>query len=247
MAASPRGALLLDFDGVVFRHPEAFGLMHRRVEAFVASRLPTCMPQRVQATVHNEMFKTHGHTLLGLRARFGTTATIADFNRYVFDDPFIERVRAMTLPNDHAIHARAVRSLLAESQKQNMDVFIFTNAPLNWVRFALSTTGLASFFDETRVLVAEELGHLKPEYCAYQAAQARVCESVGAGTHIVFVDDSVVNLAAAPRDWVRVLYDPSSSFVHDVLPGLDGCGVIPKPAWWIIRDLACATRFTMCV
>ena len=276
MASTPvSAALLLDLDGVVFKHPAAFALLHRRVEAFVASRVNlrsvavnSCEDApRGLAELHNTLYREHGHTLLGLRARFGDASTISDFNRFVFDAPFYEHVRALPLPNDAAIHARNVRSLVAHARRRSVPVFIFTNAPRDWVRFALSTTGLASVFEPANVLVAEELGFIKPEPGSYVAASACVrqrvlsstveCErcvfdaDASANFRVVFVDDSVVNIAASPLDWMPVFYAPSAPYVHDVLPpppsSHDECdgggGVGLHPAWWVIRDLDKVTRF----
>ena len=86
---------LLDLDGVLFAHPAAFALVHRRVERFVARHL--VVPGRASSTgragarvapVHDALYRRYGHTLLGLRAEHGCTATVRDFNRSVFNPAF---------------------------------------------------------------------------------------------------------------------------------------------------------------
>lgn len=204
MAASH--ALLLDLDGVVFRHPAAFARIHARVTKFVATRVPnTC----AHMEVHEALYRSHGHTLLGLRDTLGDTSTIAEFNRFVFDAAFIEEVRRIPRPNETELHSAAVRRLVAFATQRHVDVYIFTNAPRNWVNYALSTTGLASTFEPQRVLVGEELGYLKPQHEAYAAVEERV-----RAARITFVDDSLINLVSAPPNaerWCPVLFDPKGT------------------------------------
>jgi len=201
--------LLLDLDGVVFQHPAAFARLHARVGAFVATRVPeTC----VVRDVHEALYRSHGHTLIGLRDAMGDTSSIADFNRFVFDDAFLEEVRRIPRPNSSERHAMAVRRLVASARRRNVDTYLFTNAPRNWVDYALSTSGLKSTFDAPHVLVGEELGFLKPQPEAYAAVEAVVHAE-----RITFVDDSVINLASVPNGdegagpdrWVPVLYAPA--------------------------------------
>lgn len=202
MTAAVARALLLDLDGVVFRHPAAFARVDARVAAFArAHGLPDA--------VHEQLYRTHGHTLLGMRS-LGLSVTIADFNRFVFDARFLEEVRRLPRPDDTERHAASVRRLVAHARARGTAAYIFTNAPRNWVHLALATTGLGTTFEARDVLVCEELGFLKPLPEAYRAAEERTRARL-----LTFVDDSVINLRACPLPsgnnsltWCPLHYNP---------------------------------------
>ena len=205
MASPP--ALLLDLDGVVFRHPEASALLHRRVERFVSIHArgqvsaSNASSTRVMA-VHEGLYRHYGHTLLGLREAHGCSATVSDFNRFVFDATFLDAVRAMPMPLDFDRHAASVRDLVRHARNQRgARVCIFTNAPRVWVRLALAATGV--WMPDADILSGEV--HVKPEAQAYALAQA----AVGSDASVTFVDDAQLNLDRCPRLWRAVLFDDS--------------------------------------
>lgn len=196
MAVAPGRALLLDLDGVVFRHPAAFARVHAQVAAFVRSR-------GVTAEAHERLYREHGHTLLGLRS-LGDPSTVADFNREVFDAAFLEEVRRMPRPDDTERHSASVRRLVARARSRGSAVYIFTNAPRSWVNLALSVTGLGATFEEGDLLICEEMGFLKPQAEAYRAVEERT----GASSFLL-VDDSAINLlACSVPTWLPILFDP---------------------------------------
>lgn len=210
--------LLLDLDGVVFRHPTAFARLHARVGEFVASRVPDSCAAR---EVHNALFRSHGHTLLGMREQLGDTSSIETFNRFVFDAAMIDEVRRIPRPNDTMRHSAAVRQLVAHARSHGTDTYIFSNAPRNWVAMALSATGLS--FEPDHVIVGEELGFLKPQREAYAAVEARF----GAAGRLIFVDDSQLNVLSAPNNgrWFSILYDANAS-VPEYCPHASCCTTV---------------------
>lgn len=206
---------LLDLDGVLFAHPAAFALVHRRVERFVARHL--VVPGRASSTgragarvapVHDALYRRYGHTLLGLRAEHGCTATVRDFNRSVFNPAFVNAVRAMPLTPAVARQAAAAREAVQRARARHMRVMIFSNAPRAWVRMALSVTGIDVPDDD--VIVADDTGFLKPQREAYAAVEARVPP----GAAVTFVDDSAINLAHCPPAWDAVLFGGAAPASH---------------------------------
>jgi len=169
--------ILLDLDHTLY--PPSTGLMdemNRRIESYTASFLKVSLPEseRIRATLRDR----HGTTLRGLFLEHG-------------DDP--ERFLAFVhqgLPGDFLKNDPALDAALAALGKK---VHIFTNAPENYARRALSALGVAQRFDRVfDIAFTKYLG--KPALEAYRMVETAL--SCGPSSCLL-VDDTLSNVRGA--------------------------------------------------
>ncbi len=222
---SRRATVLLDFDGVILRHPRAAELIRDRCERYV-SGMTGCHPSSsAPRNLNRALYTTYGHTNYGLY-RLGYSASLQRFNSYVYggidydalfsDKEVVESHKTTMQDLDHLC--------------EHHDTYIFSNAPTVWCsevmkRIAASSSSRRAPTSEhqprihpghvqeispgLRVL---QMPYLKPDIRAYEAVETMFSLSTGEkNKEIYFVEDSFLNLAQViPRPrWRSMLLSDS--------------------------------------
>lgn len=195
-----RPLVLVDLDGVILRasHP-LHDHIAMRCNRFVGRYAPGVRNPRKVCELNNAIYRTYGHTVLGL-ARAGLAPVRVDtqqqapyadlldaFNTHVYDHTDASTFRALMRDTDVG-DARAFLRAFPGAR-------VFSNAPDGWVRRVGHATGID-------LQPADKRGMLKPDPGAYKAA---------AGNHrgpVVFIDDAMINLSPVMDDtaWTKVLF-----------------------------------------
>lgn len=124
-STAKRATVLLDFDGVILRHPRASELIRDRCERYV-SNMTSCHPTSSAARQLNRaLYTTYGHTMYGLY-RLGYSASLQRFNSYVYG-----AINYDALMADSAELHKAIMADLYDLSKHH-DTYIFSNAPVTW-------------------------------------------------------------------------------------------------------------------
>lgn len=177
---------LLDFDGVLYKHPKAMWYVSKRSSEFVhhKMKLPGKHASPISEEVNRNLYRTFGHTVLGLQ-RMGYEATIEEYNEFVYDQmPY-----AAIKPDDPIPQ-------FAE------DTYVFSNAPAIYCdRIAgRPLPHISDLFDHSLPLkpnkkVYDDINHKFPEH------------------QIFFFDDCMLNFAYTMHmpNWVNVLHVPGAS------------------------------------
>lgn len=183
-------ALLLDFDGVVFKSAYATNVIRKRCELFVQAHT-RC---NARARELNQVFyKEYGHTLLGLNKHLETKTSLYEFNAFLYDNIDYQDLGANM--QDTSFDAR-----LMDQGSCDYDLFVFTNARRDWVYNICSLYGYKL---KCEVLDVSDY-FLKPQLESYALAEEMI--SSAKYESILFIDDSPVNITHAPRSWNKILH-----------------------------------------
>lgn len=184
--------LLLDFDGVVLRSPRSMKLVSNRAARYVKSHV-TQLSNKESSIVNKYLYKTFGHTVTGLNKMGYNAATMEDYNSFVY-----KNIDYRTLADEADIFG--TYSLLAECDRNGIDVAIFTNSPRCWHENILSRMPLPYEVDAINMC-----GLLKPDQRVYKDIEKRYPYH-----KIFFVDDSFVNFSTYTlmnEKWVNIMFD----------------------------------------
>lgn len=207
---SPRTVLLLDFDGVVLRSPATSRLISSRCIKYVSMK--TGVTDEVKARRLNEhLYTRYGHTVLGLQGVGFQNCSLEDFNAFVYDN-IDYRHLIRHIDNDSNFFGKDIDRLCASGF---YDVFIFSNARQDWVYGICSALNYPIHKRCRGVLDVSDY-FLKPQPSAYQLAHDMIEPSVKAGSNVVFVDDSMLNILPLRSSmiWHPILFDPNSTSKH---------------------------------
>jgi FMN phosphatase YigB (HAD superfamily) len=175
-------ALLLDFDGVVLRNHSAHRLVGTRCQTFVQRQLNIKCPRKAHEMNIN-LYKAHGHSLIGLQKMGHTDLTVHEFNQHVYSNiPY--RSLFGDLKETHKQDIAHIRNLLKFCWDQDIDVFFFSNAPGEWCFNIIELMGL-----KNAGISQVEHSVLKPESTAFHEVQDAMREY----DKLVYVDDSFIN------------------------------------------------------
>jgi FMN phosphatase YigB (HAD superfamily) len=197
-------AVLLDVDGVILRSPRPLARVANNCSKYVAQKLGVTAPNAER--VNKVLYKSFGHTLLGLRQMYGIRATTLDFANEVYDaETMAELKLAVRSDPDFECHAAAARALFIRCQNADVPVYLFSNAPSLWCATVAHMKDLDIFgFREENIIGCGMA--LKPEHEAY----ARAEKIVGDADEIIFVDDSLSNITPVlgRKRWKPVHFAP---------------------------------------
>jgi FMN phosphatase YigB (HAD superfamily) len=232
-----RAAVLLDFDGVVLKSKVIDRVIVDRCVDFVA-KMTGCSAARAR-TINRNAYASAGHTALGLHALgYGNGSLqcmLDEFNEHVYDG--IRPADLVRKATDEEFDAVGMIALAASCNMRDVPVFIFSNAPQQWVR---GITGAFGFdLDAWNVGVLSACrSQVKPSIQAYAAAEkelSRALQTPATCVRVIFVDDKMTNVLppvesshALLAEWVCVHYDCVGQLVQDdlVYRTNDLCAVI---------------------
>lgn len=204
--------VLLDYDGVVLRHPRASRLIRRRCERYTATQTGCRPGSNAARDLNRALYTTYGHTHVGLR-RLGYPSDIACFNAQVYDGIDYKTLFENTEDDVMEANTKMLKALMCLTDSYN--VKIFSNAPREWCvetmrQMDSSPNGAALAHLQSNFI--DLAGLVKPDIRAYVAAEIALSWSASASDgDIYFVDDSLVNIAPVITrpGWKSVLFTTS--------------------------------------
>lgn len=197
-AKDSKPQIVLDYDGVIMRSNKASSIIANKCDAFVGHITRNKSVQHARS-LNQSLFKTHGHTALGLRT-LGYNVPIREFNKFVYGD--LDYVALGLDESDFDLEG------LAEISREHKGrVHIYSNAPDSWVTDTMSFTEAGKkLLDGVQILSMHEYDHMKPEPVAFEYAAKKL------GTeNVYFVDDMLLNIQIASMvgGWHGVWYNPA--------------------------------------
>ena len=178
-------ALLLDFDGVIFRNKVGLQKVVQKSNEFTYKYVPTYDPLK-------DSYTKYGHTVHLINHK--TTdrqVTFQEYNDYVFDNLTMEFVFDNMDIDDKK------RADMWKFALEDREAHVFSNAPSVWVNGLLSELDMGHLFQT--VITSDDMEYLKPMEESYEAAGVML-QNHGDIRDMVFMDDSNVNVQGA-RDF----------------------------------------------
>lgn len=209
----PSKALLLDVDGVVLHQPRVMHRLGHKVIQFVQKHIPGKKDILQAAEVNTLLYSNFGHTHRGMRELYGKQApSLTQFNQFVYDNDLLSYLTIHE--QDELLKKRRdqLRSLVETALSKNIPCYLFSNAPDIWCNTVLDMMSMSTFFPSPNRLTSshpvfqEKL--LKPDKTLYQNVATFIEQTHrDAAMELVFVDDSLVNLAPILHSsgWTPVL------------------------------------------
>ena len=202
-------ALALDFDGVIFKNAAAMEQVSVNASEFAKMKLTASgYDGNVSEILNRKYYSSFGHStdLINRISRTpnSTTATIGEYNSFVFEDNLnYEYIASCVDDNDIDLGAQW-RDLIERCRDSGIDVFVFSNSPTSWCLNVASAIGLRNVIHENMCICTDNLGGFwKPQAEAFSIAKEKI-----AGDTIFFVDDSMVNVTCslAFPGWRPILF-----------------------------------------
>jgi FMN phosphatase YigB (HAD superfamily) len=198
-------ALLLDFDGVVLRKHHAHDVVSMRCRKYVQKFVPIRNPVKANE-LNRHLYRTHGHTVLGLR-KIGYDVEVNEFNNQVYSSiPYTQLFNK--IQSTHVEDIKSVLKVLNYCKSNDIDVHLFSNAPDVWCLQILHAMGIdvEAYFEGSLSVITGT--YLKPEKECYDAVKVILNKY----DQICFVDDTLVNFQHVYHDqkWTNLLMS------HDV-------------------------------
>lgn len=197
-----RRVCLLDFDGVVLQnHSKASRVIANKCSEFTHKYLQDTGSKKEIQDINRSIYGACGHTVLGLRA-LGYTTSAADFDKYVYDDIYYDKLFA-NIRRTHKQSIGALTRLKHRCAQDGVELMLYSNAPDRWCYNVLSymDRDLAHNIGSVRCMTWP---YLKPQNESYFALQV----AFGAQTDVCFVDDNMINLVPTSglKNWSAVWF-----------------------------------------
>lgn len=191
--------VLLDVDGVIFRHPATFAKVHHRIEQFVSKKTRGTIED---AKKRNQfMYKHFGHTHIGLQKLYQSNLSLKDFNDFVYNEDILKSVYQATYNIDVLHDLVQLQSFLRSCAFRNIPVYMFSNAPRVWCKTIQSALHIAEWIPSDRIITCDhevfqnKKQLLKPQRDVYDTMQNYLRhEYRHDNVELIFVDDSMSNL-----------------------------------------------------
>jgi FMN phosphatase YigB (HAD superfamily) len=207
----PRSAIMVDYDGVVLRSAEASKFVSDRCIAFAASKTGT-RGRKNAIALNRVAYSRYGHTARGLMA-MGYPVTLEEFNNYVYGGDV--DYQSLLQPSIHdTFDGKGLSVLTQTCRTLRSDLYIWSNAPEDWVKRTSSVFGFDCEQHGIKVLTT---ACLKPDILAYRDAERKV---QAPGT-MILIDDQLHNVLSpcngkTTRPWRTVLFGQSITKLEDV-------------------------------
>ena len=173
--------VLLDVDGVIIRDRVLLNHVKNNVVRYVGTKIPR---GQNPVQVNNLLYKTYGHTAIGLEKEYGIDAS--DFNSKVYTSHVLDHLYDfLDFSDEFQKDSNIIRRILS----MGYDVELFSNAPLIW------TEPVRHAIDSFRVSNGE---YSKPNLESYLRFDPTV--------DYIFVDDKMCNLMPSLffKNWTPV-------------------------------------------
>ena len=216
MTATVSRVLLMDFDGVLLRHPAVLGRIQRRVVTYVQQNVKGgYLSETDAARVNRDLYGRYGHTHTGMKKLFLPHTRLSSFNAFVYDPVFLNELYK-TYGKDPEVLSGIQQwnawfdDQLSSDAGEVDKVAIFTNSPAAWPTMWLDAAGLLNRFQEILgsdhvLFEGREDSLLKPNKQLYM----RLENYHDPHQMLYFVDDSPVNLEPLVHrpQWIPMLFD----------------------------------------
>lgn len=192
-----RPRIVLDYDGVILRSNKASSMIANKCDAFVG-HVTRNNSIECARSLNQSLFKTYGHSVLGLRS-LGYNVSTHEFNGYVYSD--IDYASMQLTYADFA-NFTGLSELIREYQGR---VYIYSNAPNEWVTETMNMTYIGrQLFQGVQLLSMHEYEILKPDPNIYVHATNKL-----GARNVYFVDDMLLNVKnASMSGWCGIWYNP---------------------------------------
>jgi FMN phosphatase YigB (HAD superfamily) len=205
--------VLLDVDGVIFKHPPTMHKVYSRIQQYVAKAANVPL---VHGSVINEsLYRNFGHTYIGLQRVYNTKKELQDFNNFVYTEDIVKSVYQSTYNIDTLQHLIELQAFLDACSKTNTHVYMFSNAPSQWCKEIRTAFNLSKWIPHENVITCDHdifqntKQSLKPQPAVYKMLHEYLRHGYDRELQIMYVDDSFMNLIPvidAPS-WKPVLFD----------------------------------------
>jgi hypothetical protein len=207
--------LFLDFDGVILRSNVANKKIANRASLYTWKQLMKHPNQGAYGSYTKDhfcsikdaenvcanLYKSYGHTLLGLKAIGCESATLTEYNSYIYDD--IDYTELTKHNNDMDVLYKVIDYCHAK----NITPYIFTNSPKQWVASMLREHSniIDDLPDVRNILKIDDTddAFLKPGNRIYDSIENGFTDG-----HLFFVDDNACNFKVTldRGRWTNMLY-----------------------------------------
>lgn len=195
--------VLLDMDGVVIRHPTVFKILTNRVNSFVRQKVNPHMSMDKASKINEVLYTEFGHTVIGLQKVYDSNITNKDFCDMVYNKPFLDYVDILDQDPEFLEQALDFQKFVAACNKQEIPVYIFSNANYTWCRSILDMMKISSMKDNSIISCDSEAYTdvknevcLKPNKITYMKAMQHIYKTTKSrdNLEVVYVDDHIRNL-----------------------------------------------------
>ena len=186
--------LLLDFDGVVFKHKSA-NIVSNRAARYVKNHVN--VSNRDSHIINKYLYKSFGHTATGLMNMGYADVSMEEYNKFVYNNIDYKKV----FKNINQEDVEDINKIVKFCKKKNIMLSIFTNSPPMWYNSILDCMKI----DKSDFTFIENKDLLKPDEGVYKLIDYLYEDK----DKLYFVDDSFVNFIhtlSNPR-WVNVMFD----------------------------------------
>lgn len=192
-------SLLLDVDGVVFRHREISTQIANRTCDLV-QRVVQCSPKEAKV-INKHLYSHYGHTYLGLKNIYKTKMTLKEYNDIIYDPVFIDSLKSIK-PTSMTLQAKKhTEILLMKALSKDVRCYFYSNAPYIWLDFVMNYLKPNVWIHNGNWLhshheIYEEDGSLKPQTQNYSLTEYHLRQQSDwhCQHEILYVDDSNVNV-----------------------------------------------------
>lgn len=207
-------ALLLDVDGVVYRNHKVLNKVATNIVQYVAKELH--MTQSDAERTNQLLYRSFGHTYLGMRALFDFDKDIHHFTQNVYTNCLLNEIE-----NDSTTVADSVsvRCISEECRRKDIDLYLFSNAPSTWCNKVLNVMHLTQYVKKDNIISCDHdvfQSGLKPDSRVYETMVRYLLHQKHDDDLLcTFVDDSFINLLPVNGDprWQPVFFGaPYGSF-----------------------------------
>lgn len=218
-----RRALLIDFDGVVFRNRRAHGIVGERIVEYVKSRTGVSTYWEAKQ-LNKTAYEQYGHTLTGLAdMRPDLELSIEDFNDFVYERGVVSAAASSVCYDRDDRPPVDARAFLRYCESIDVTPYIYSNAPKTWVAMGCEMYGID--VPEDRVMSPDSAAMsrggqvLKPDLASFARAGSRALDECGEHADILFVDDGAANCFMSEHymGWRTFLFEDGNVLSYDVV------------------------------
>lgn len=206
--------LLMDFDGVLLRHPPVLRRVQGRVVEYVRRNIGDgTMGEADAIRLNRDLYQRHGHTHLGMKKLFLPHSRVSSFNAFVYDSAFLNDLYREFGKDPECLGGLQQWESWLDEQGAEGDLeklALFTNSPSHWTAMWLDAAGMSGRFQECLgsdhpLFESREDSLLKPDRRLYD----RIEHYYAPDASLYFVEDSPLNLdPIVGRDrWIPMLFD----------------------------------------
>lgn len=194
-------ALLLDFDGVLFRHKSAVSLVSNKAARFVKINMK--ISNKDSHIINDYLYKSFGHTSIGLN-KIGYNVNIDDFNHFIYNDIDYKNVFKFINSKDIA----DINNITKTCFFNNIKIYIFSNSPIVWCKNIIQCMNL----DFNNFNYINNMNLLKPQKKLFNLIENELHDC----NHIYFIDDTFINFTHTLNNpkWTNIMFDKKNIIIN---------------------------------